>query len=87
VQDAAKPLLLVLGLCSSMSQSGRQVLGADLRAGEALALGRHALATARAATTLEEIEALNGVVVGSATLGSDLMSARILRGATNAIPV
>jgi uncharacterized membrane protein YccC len=57
------------------------------RAGEAFALGRHALATARAAAEPGEIEALNGVVVGSATLGSDLMSARILPGATNAIPI
>jgi uncharacterized membrane protein YccC len=56
------------------------------RAGEALALGRHALA-ARAAAKPGEIEVLNGIVVGSATLGSDLMCAHILQGATNAISI
>ena len=48
------------------------------RAGEALALSRHALATARSSTEPEEIEALSGIVVGSATLGSDLMRARMV---------
>jgi hypothetical protein len=58
------------------------------RAGEARALGRHALAAARGSAEPEEIEALSGVVVGSATLGSDLMRARmILQGKSNAIPI
>src|SRR5262249_53370348 len=58
------------------------------RAGEARALGRHALAAARGSAEPAEIEALRGVVVGSATLGSDLMRARtILHGKSNAIPI
>jgi uncharacterized membrane protein YccC len=48
------------------------------RAGEARALARHALATARGAAEPEEIEALSGVVVGSATLGFELMRARMI---------
>jgi uncharacterized membrane protein YccC len=48
------------------------------RAAEALALSRHALATARGSAEPEAIEALNGVVIGSATLGSDLMRARLI---------
>jgi uncharacterized membrane protein YccC len=58
------------------------------RAGEARALGRHALATTRGSSEPEEIEALSGVVVGSTTLGSDLMRARmVLQGKSNAIPI
>jgi len=58
------------------------------RAGEARALARHALATARGSTEPQETEALSGVVVGSATLGSDLMRARmVLQGKSNAIPI
>jgi len=58
------------------------------RAGEARALGRHAVATARDSGEPEEIEALNGVVVGSTTLASDLMRARmILQGKSNAIRI
>ena len=58
------------------------------RATEALALSRHALATAQHTAEPQAIEALNGVVVGSATLGSDLMRAHmILQGESNAIPV
>jgi uncharacterized membrane protein YccC len=57
------------------------------RAAEARALGHHALAAARGAVEQEEIEALNGIIVGSATLGSDLLRARmILQGKSNAIP-
>jgi uncharacterized membrane protein YccC len=48
------------------------------RAGEAFALSRHALATARGSAEPLEIEALSGVVVGSATLGFDLMRARMI---------
>jgi uncharacterized membrane protein YccC len=58
------------------------------RAGEARALSRHALATARASSEPKKIEALNRVIVGSATLGSDLIRAHmILQGESNAIPV
>jgi len=58
------------------------------RAEEALALGRHALTTARGSAEPGAIEALNGVVVGSATLGSDLMRAcMILQGRSNAIRI
>jgi uncharacterized membrane protein YccC len=58
------------------------------RATEALALSRHALATAQHTAEPQAIEALNGIVVGSATLGSDLMRAHmILQGESNAIPV
>jgi uncharacterized membrane protein YccC len=48
------------------------------RAGEAFALSRHALATAGGSAEIEEIEALRGIVVGSATLGFDLMRARMI---------
>jgi hypothetical protein len=48
------------------------------RAAEARALSRHALATDRASAAPEEIQALNGIIVGSATLWSDLMRARII---------
>jgi uncharacterized membrane protein YccC len=58
------------------------------RTAEARALGRHALAMARGSTEPEEIETLHGVVVGSATLGSDLMRARlVLRGKSDAIAI
>jgi len=58
------------------------------RVGEARALGRHALAAARGSAEPEEIEALSGVVVASATLGSDLTRARmVLQGKSNAIPI
>jgi uncharacterized membrane protein YccC len=58
------------------------------RAAEARALSRHALATNRGSAEPQEIEALNGVAVGSATLGSDLMRARmVLQGKSNAIPI
>src|SRR6266404_4258301 len=58
------------------------------RAGEARTLARHALATARGSAEPEEIAALSGVAVGSATLGSDLMRARmVLQGKSNAIPI
>jgi uncharacterized membrane protein YccC len=58
------------------------------RAAEARALSRHALATDRGSAQPKEIEALNGIIVGSATLGSDLMRARmLLQGKSNAIPI
>jgi uncharacterized membrane protein YccC len=58
------------------------------RAAEGRALGRHALATARSAAEPEEIGALSGIVVESATLASDLMRARmVLQGKSNAIPI
>jgi uncharacterized membrane protein YccC len=54
---------------------------------EARALGRDAL-VARGSAQPEEIEALNRIVVGSATLGSELMRARmIMQGKSNAIPI
>jgi uncharacterized membrane protein YccC len=57
------------------------------RAAEAYALGRHALIAARGAPP-PEIEALNGIIVGAQTLGSDLMRARmILQGKSNAIRI
>jgi uncharacterized membrane protein YccC len=58
------------------------------RAREARALGRDALAIAQGSAQPEEIEALNRIVVGSATLGPDLMRARmIMQGKSNAIPI
>jgi uncharacterized membrane protein YccC len=58
------------------------------RAGEALALSRHALAMTRSSSEPEKVEALRGVVVGSTTLGSDLMRARmILQEKSHAIPI
>jgi uncharacterized membrane protein YccC len=58
------------------------------RAAEARALSRHALAIARNSAELGATEALSGVIVGSATLVSDLMSARmILQGKSNAIRI
>ena len=58
------------------------------RAAEARALSRHALATSRGSTEPDEIERLNGIVVGSATLGSDLTRARmILQGSSHAAPI
>jgi uncharacterized membrane protein YccC len=75
------------GLLARLSQTLRSpsVWKFSRRATEALALSRRALATA---AEQQAIEALNGVVVGSATLGSDLMRARmILQGGSNAIPI
>jgi hypothetical protein len=58
------------------------------RALEARALSRHALATARGSAEPKEIEALSGVVVGAATLASDLMRARmVLQGKSHAIAI
>jgi len=77
-------------LLTRLSQSLRNpsVRKFSRRAVEARALGRHALAAAVGSAKPEEIEALRGVVVGSATLGSDLMRARmILQGKSNAIPI
>jgi uncharacterized membrane protein YccC len=58
------------------------------RAAEAYALGRHALIAARGSHRADEIEALNGIIVGAQTLGSDLMRAgMILQGRSNAIRI
>ncbi len=66
---------------SSIRQFGK-------RAAEAYALGRHALVVARNSDQADEIKALNGIVVGAQTLGSDLMRARIiLQGKPNAIRI
>jgi hypothetical protein len=57
------------------------------RAREARALGRDPL-VARGSARPKEIEALNRIVVGSATLGSELMRSRIImQGKSNAIPI
>jgi uncharacterized membrane protein YccC len=88
----ASPRIVAEGtrLLARLSQTLRNpsVWKFSRRAGEARALARHAIATARGSAEAEEIEALNGVAVGSATLGSDLMRARmILQGNSNAIPI
>jgi uncharacterized membrane protein YccC len=58
------------------------------RAAEAHALGRHALIVARNSAQADEIKALNGIIVGAQTLGSDVMRARIiLQGKSNAIRI
>jgi hypothetical protein len=58
------------------------------RAEEANALGRHALIAARASAQPDAIKALNGIVVGAQTLGSDLMRARMdLQEKSNAIRI
>jgi uncharacterized membrane protein YccC len=58
------------------------------RAAEAHALGRHALIAACGSARADEIKALDGIIVGAATLGSDLIRARmILQGKSNAIPI
>jgi len=58
------------------------------RAVEARALSLHALATDPGSAEPEETLALRGVIVASATLGSDLMRARrIMQGQSNAIPI
>jgi uncharacterized membrane protein YccC len=78
------------GLLARLAQTLRNpsVRRFSTRAGEARALSRRALATARGSAEPEEIAALSGVAVGSATLGSDLMRARmILQGESNAIPI
>jgi uncharacterized membrane protein YccC len=77
-------------LLSRLSQTLRNPSAWRLirRAAEARTLARDALATARTSGGPEEIGALNGIVVGSATLGSDLMRARmVLQGKSNAIPI
>jgi uncharacterized membrane protein YccC len=57
------------------------------RAGEARALARRALLP-RGLAKPQEVEALSGIVVGCATLASDLMRVRmVLQGRSNAIPV
>ena len=58
------------------------------RAAEARALGHHALIAARGSAQPDDLEALNGIIVGAETLGSDLMRARmVLQGVSNAIPI
>jgi uncharacterized membrane protein YccC len=58
------------------------------RVAEARVLARHALAIAQGSAKQEEIGALDGIIVGSATLGSDLVRARmILQGKSNAIAI
>src|SRR5262249_16317268 len=58
------------------------------RAAEARALSRHALAIDQSPAESAQTQALNGVIVGSATLASDLLRARmLLQGKPNAIPI
>jgi len=91
-RTAAAPGIVAAGarLLVRLSQTLRNpsVWKFHRRAAEARALLRHALATAGGSAEPEEIETLRGVVVGAATLGSDLMRARmILQGKSNAIPI
>ena len=48
------------------------------RAAEARALGHHALIAARGSAQADDLKALNGIIVGAETLGSDLMHARMI---------
>jgi hypothetical protein len=58
------------------------------RAAEARSLTRRALATNQGSAEVEGIQALSELIVGSATLGSDLLRARmVLQGKSNAIPI
>ena len=58
------------------------------RAAEARALGHHALIAARGSAQADDLKALNGIIVGAETLGSDLMRARmILQGKSNAVGI
>jgi uncharacterized membrane protein YccC len=83
---AAKGSRLLVRLSQTLRNPS--VLKFSRRAAEARALSRHALAADRGSAQPEEIEALNRIVVGSATLGSDLMRARmIMQGKSNAIPI
>jgi uncharacterized membrane protein YccC len=58
------------------------------RAAEAHALGRHALIAARGWAQPDDLKALNGIVVGAETLGSDLIRApTVLQGKSDAIAI
>jgi uncharacterized membrane protein YccC len=58
------------------------------RAAEARALGHHALIAARGSAQADDLKALNGIIVGAETLGSDLMHARmILQGKSHAVGI
>jgi uncharacterized membrane protein YccC len=58
------------------------------RAAEAHALGRHALMAARGWAQVDDLKALNGIIVGAETLGSDLIRAStVLQGKSNAIAI
>jgi hypothetical protein len=58
------------------------------RAAEAHALSRHALAADRDSAAPEETQALKGLIVGAATLGTDLIRARMVsKGESDAIPI
>jgi uncharacterized membrane protein YccC len=87
---AAAPGIAAAGsrLLARLSQTLRNPSGWKFlrRAAEARALSRRALASTRSSGRSEEVEALNGVVVGSVTLASDLMRARVLlQGESNAV--
>jgi uncharacterized membrane protein YccC len=77
-------------LLARLSQSLRNpsVWRFSRRAGEARALARQALVMARGSSEPKEIEALRAVVVGAATLASDLTRAHWgLRGRSDAIAI
>ena len=58
------------------------------RAVETHALGRHALIAARGWAQADDLKALNGIIVGAETLGSDLIRApTVLQGKSNAIAI
>jgi uncharacterized membrane protein YccC len=58
------------------------------RAAEAQALGRHALIAARGWAQADDLKALNGIIVGAETLGSDLIRApMVLQGKSNAVGI
>ena len=58
------------------------------RAAETHALGRHALIAARGWAQADDLKALNGIIVGAETLGSDLTRAStVLQGKSNAIAI
>ena len=58
------------------------------RAAEARALGHHALVAARGSAQADDLKALNGIVVGAETLGSDLIRVpTVLQGKSNAIAI
>ena len=78
----------LLARLSQTLRSNPSVWKFGRRAAEARVLAHRTLATARGSVKQEEIEALNGIIVGTATLGSDLLRARmILQGKSNAIPI
>jgi uncharacterized membrane protein YccC len=56
-------------------------------AAEAHALGRHALMAARGSAQADDLKALDGIIVGAETLGSDLIRAPMVLQGNNAIAI